>query len=111
MSCKYVVFERWCLSIFIISHSHRKKKPLKNQHSNRNSIMTKLNSRFALEHRYGDEGKAGELITTEALQVHACVNTLQNQAAEQVRMLHRPQMESVVKDAERCNFRVPMQTS
>ena len=28
MSCKYVVFERWCLSISIISHSHRKKKSL-----------------------------------------------------------------------------------
>jgi hypothetical protein len=58
----------------------------------------------SLSCNYGDEGKAGELITTEALQVHACVMTLQNQAAEQVRMLHRPQMESVVKGCREMQF-------
>ena len=53
---------------------------------------------------YGDEGKAGEALTSNALEVHACVATLADQASDSLRVLHRPQMESVVKGCKEMQF-------
>lgn len=53
---------------------------------------------------YGDVGKSGESLTTNALEVHACCSTLASQAADSLRVLHRPQMKSVVAGCKEMQF-------